>query len=273
MSVLRPRKVTVSGLCAIVVTAGALAGCQTDQPEAPNMFGTAADPQTTGSVNKQDKTLENTQKWAVYWEKNPKDADAAISYAAHLKALNKPDQALGVLRKSAMSSPENPVILAAYGKQLAAMGQLPEANKVLTKAAKGPSPTWQVFSIHGTVLDRLGKHEEARTQYKAALHLEPDNTSVINNMAMSHAMSGDPKAAEDMLLEAVAKNSGKGSAQLQQNLALVLGLQGDFDRARKVLAKVLPPHQVEANMVYIKKMISQPNTWKQIKSAKPVSKS
>ena len=43
---------------------------------------------------------------------------------------------------------------------------------------------------------------------------------------------------------------------------------GVLDRARQVLAKILPAHQVDANMTYIKKMISQPNTWKRIQSSK-----
>ena len=208
MFVLRCKKVSSPAVLAIAIGAAALAGCQTDQPTS-KIFGAPADPQITGTVNPQDKTVENTQKWATYWQKNPKDVEAAISYAAHLKALKKNDQALAVLRKSAISNPEEPRLLTAYGKQLIVMGELAEANKVLAKATRSPGPTWQAYSLHGTVLDRLGKHEEARTQYKTALGLVPNKTSVMNNLAMSHAMSGDPKTAEGILLKAISANPGE----------------------------------------------------------------
>ena len=226
---------------------------------------------TTGSVDPKGNTVENTQKWARYWNANQKDTKAAIAYAAHLRALNKNDQALTVLRKTAMSNPQDTEILAAYGKQLAMMSQLPEASKVLYKATATGTPSWETLSVHGTVLDRLGKHQEARTQYQAALKASPGNATVMNNLAMSYAVSGNPKQAEDVLLKAIAKSGGQGNGQLQQNLALVLALQGKFDRARKVLAKVLPPHKVDANMAFIKKMISQRNTWQQIQAATPES--
>jgi Flp pilus assembly protein TadD len=248
-----------------------VSGCQMSG-DRPNTFDSPADPVTTGSVSPQDPTVENTQKWAKYWQTHQKDSKAAMSYAAHLRALSKHDQALSVLRKTAMSNPQDTEILAAYGKQLAVMRQFPEANKVLYKATATGTPTWEILSLHGTVLDRLGKHKEARSQYGSALKASPDNPKVVNNFAMSHAISGDPKKAEDLLLKAIAKSAGRDDAQLRQNLALVLGLQGEFERARKVLAKVLPPHQVEANMAYIKKMISQRNTWQQIQTGQPEPK-
>ncbi len=273
MFVLRPVRVLASarqlacaaGICGFSL----LTACQTTSDDGPKFFDQAADPVTTGTVNPQDPTIENTQKWAKYWQAHPEDSNAATSYAAHLRALDKHEEALGVLRKSAMSAPEDTEILAAYGKQLAVMRQFPEANKVLFKATATGKPSWETFSLHGTVLDQLGKHKEARTQYQSALSASPGNVTVMNNLAMSHAISGDPKKAEDVLLEAIAKPGGQGNTQLRHNLALVLALQGEFERARKVLTKVLPPHQVDANMSYIRKMISQNNTWQQIKSAQP----
>ena len=267
------RLALVLGICGI----SALTGCQTTKQDGPNAVDTASDPVTTGSIDPQaavpqDPTAENTQKWAEYWQKHPEDSNAAISYAAHLRALNKQDQALSVLRKTVISNPQDTQLLAAYGKQLAIMQQFPEANKVLFKATATGSPSWETMSLHGTVLDRLGKHNDARTQYRAALKASPGNNTVMNNLAMSHAISGDPKKAEAMLLDAIAKSGGKDDGQLRQNLALVLGLQGEFARARKVLAKVLPPHQVDANMTYIKQMISQRNTWQQIQAAQPETK-
>lgn len=259
-------------LVAVLCLLPALAGCKTssDGPDADEM---PADPVTTGSVNPQDANIvENTQKWAKHWEANPEDSTAAMSYAAHLRALKKDGEALAVLRKTAMSNPEDTQILAAYGKQLAIMRQFPEANKVLYKATATGTPSWETLSLHGTVLDRLGKQMEARQRYEAALKASPDNPKVLNNLAMSYAIAGSPKKAERLLLKAIATPEGRTNAQVQHNLALVLALQGDFDRARKVLSKVLPAGQVEANIAYVRKMISQRNTWQQIQESQPEHK-
>jgi len=44
----------------------------------------------------------------------------------------------------------------------------------------------------------------------------------------------------------------------------VVGLQGRFEEASAIASKDLPPQQVEANMAYLKTMLSQPNTWQQL---------
>jgi len=48
----------------------------------------------------------------------------------------------------------------------------------------------------------------------------------------------------------------------------VVGLQGRFDEARKLFAAELPPEQVEANMSYVRALLTQQNRWDLIKGAK-----
>ena len=74
----------------------------------------------------------------------------------------------------------------------------------------------------------------------------------------------DLKQAEDTLRKADALPRSKAEPRIRQNLALVVGLQGRFDEASALAREDLPPDQVEANMAYLKKMLSQPNTWQQI---------
>jgi Flp pilus assembly protein TadD len=44
----------------------------------------------------------------------------------------------------------------------------------------------------------------------------------------------------------------------------VVGLQGRFEESRKIASEDLPPDEVEANMAYLQKMLSQPNIWQQL---------
>ena len=81
---------------------------------------------------------------------------------------------------------------------------------------------------------------------------------------MSFALEGNLKQAEASFRQADALPRSRSEPRIRQNLALVVGLQGRFDEASKLASEDLPPEQVEANMAYLKKMLSQPNTWQQL---------
>jgi Flp pilus assembly protein TadD len=54
------------------------------------------------------------------------------------------------------------------------------------------------------------------------------------------------------------------TTRVRQNLALVLGLQGQFDASRALYAAELPPEAVEANMNYIRALLTQQDRWQSI---------
>ena len=102
---------------------------------------------------------------------------------------------------------------------------------------------------------------------RQALAADPQNLSVMNNLGMSYALEGNLKQAEATLRQADALPRSKSEPRIRQNLALVVGLQGRFEEASTLAREDLPPEQVEANMAYLQKMLSQPNTWQQISEA------
>ncbi len=79
-------------------------------------------------------------------------------------------------------------------------------------------------------------------------------------------MTNDLTQAEAHLRKAVAMRGA--TSQIRQNLALVLGLQGRFDECRAMFAAELAPEQVEANMAYIRALLTQQNRWDLIKGDK-----
>jgi Flp pilus assembly protein TadD len=76
-------------------------------------------------------------------------------------------------------------------------------------------------------------------------------------------MTNELEAAEAELRKAVRMRNS--SSQIRQNLALVIGLQGRFDDSRALFAAELGPEQVEANMAYIRALLTQQNRWDLIK--------
>ena len=86
---------------------------------------------------------------------------------------------------------------------------------------------------------------------------------------MSYALEGNLTKAETILRQASQLPAGKTEPRIRQNLALIVGLQGRFEEARQIASQDLPNDQVEANMAYLQKMLSQPNTWQELQKAPP----
>jgi hypothetical protein len=50
----------------------------------------------------------------------------------------------------------------------------------------------------------------------------------------------------------------------RQNLALVVGLQGRFPEAEQIARRELSPQQADANVAYLRGMLSQQNSWQKL---------
>ena len=128
----------------------------------------------------------------VYGERyraNPKDADAALAYGQALRAAGQRSQAAAVLEQASIVHPGNKALLAAFGRALADNGNFQAAFDVLTRAHTPDNPDWRILSVQGTVLDQLGRHDEARDYYASALRIVPDEPSVLSNLGLSYVLS------------------------------------------------------------------------------------
>ena len=199
------------------------------------------------------------------WEANTADVNKGLAYANALESIGQSDKQLQVYEQLVQKNPGNAKLAGLYGRRLVAAGRSAEAIPVLERAASGGgSSDWRVLSALGSAYDQEGLYQKARPQYEKALAADPQNLSVMNNMGMSYALEGNLKQAEATLRKADSLPRSKSEPRIRQNLALVVGLQGRFEEASSLAREGLPPEQVEANMAYLQKMLSQPNTWQQI---------
>jgi Flp pilus assembly protein TadD len=255
------------GLFLLAVLSSALAACQTTQSSK------LADPMTTGSTEEAVPSIKEVALAGKNWREDPGNAKLGIEYARRLEALKKTNEQLKVLEEVARRNPENAGLQAYYGKQLAYQGRAAEAERVLRRVlAQGGEADWKIHSALGSALDQQGRYAEAREQYSIALKARPNEPSVMNNLGMSFMLEGDLKQAEETLRRAMAAGNGAAEPRLRQNLALSVGLQGRFDEAREIASRDLPQEQVEANMAYLKTMLTQANTWQQLQAV-PQTKS
>ncbi|MFT3733381.1 MAG: tetratricopeptide repeat protein [Hyphomicrobium sp.] len=211
---------------------------------------------TTGNTTPSSPESE-LRKATIYWgqqyAKNPSELRPAINYAKDLKALGEKEKALSVLQQAAIVHGNDPELAGEYGRLALEMDQVGVANQMLTVADDPTKPDWRVISARGTVMAKQGKYPDAIPYYQRALALSPDNPSVMNNLAMAYAMTGDPQKAEGILRQAVA---APGAApKVRENLALVLGLQGRYDESKAVASAVLNSDAASDNANYLKQMV------------------
>src|SRR5882762_5945801 len=194
----------------------------------------------------------------VYGERyraNPKDADTALGYGQVLRATGQRTQAAAVLEQATIAHPGNKALLAGYGRALADNGNFQQAFDVLTRAHSPDNPDWRILSVQGTVLDQLGRHDEARRYYASALRIVPEEPSVLSNLGLSYMLTRELPKAEETLRRAYA--NARADGRVRQNLALVVGLQGRFAEAESIVKADLPADEAAANVAYLRDLMKR----------------
>jgi len=114
----------------------------------------------------------------------------------------------------------------------ASAGELQPALDAVRRAQTPEYPDWKLLSAEAAILDQLGKSGEARSLYRRALDLKPNDPSILSNLGMSYVLEGDLKTAETYMR--TASEQPAADSRVRQNLALVVGLQGRFEEADQI---------------------------------------
>jgi len=247
-------------LSAAVVLSASLAGCTYSRMTTGSISRGGSRPVDQMSSPELQATAGALGK---SYASDPSDKPTALRYASVLQMKGDSDQALAVMRKLAIAYPKDREVLAAYGKSLAGAGQFEPALDAVRRAQTPEYPDWKLASAEGAILDQLGNAAQARDLYRKALDLKPNEPSVLSNLGMSYVLEGDLRTAETYMR--TASEQPGADSRVRQNLALVVGLQGRFDEAERIASQELSPEQAQANVAYLRSMLSQQNAWKQLK--------
>jgi len=220
--------------------------------------GMAQETQTAGqpqeSTSQPRTELERAiAYWGEQYEKNPRDKNAAISFARNLKADGQKQRALGVLQQASLFHNSDRELASEFGRLALEFDQVGLAQKLLAFADDPAKPDWRVISARGTVLAKQGDYKGAIPFFERALKASPSQPSVMNNLAMALAAGGQPEKAEP-LLRSAAQEAG-ADAKIQQNLALVLSLQGKYDEAGHMARATLSEDSAAADVEYLRRMV------------------
>lgn len=250
----------------------ALAGCTTTSTTVATTEPTPAEKANVEPALRQAAMLsernasygEAAQHYAALHAKYPQDKQITMALARNLRFAGNPQQAIAVLNSTIAAQAPDALTLLELGKDYLAADQLNLAKPTLERARAAAPLNWEILSSLGVVYDYEGDYEQAQQQYDAALFLDPENPTVLNNKALSLAQQG--RLEEAVKTMQIATDQPSASAQARQNLALLMALKGDAGAAERLARKDLPPAVAEANIEYYKSLATPE------KPAKPTQK-
>src|SRR3974390_2976235 len=182
-----------------------LAACNTTGPDITGSLGARASAEMPATPRTSEEWRRALDVWGQRYHSNPGDIQAAIAYARALRANDQRAQAVAVLEQAALRNPKSMPLMGAYGRALAEAGQYAPALDALGKAHTPDNPDWHILNAEGAVLDQLGRSDDARKHYEAALKIAPGDPSVLSNLCLSYPMTKELKLAEDTLRQAAAR--------------------------------------------------------------------
>jgi Flp pilus assembly protein TadD len=245
---------TASRIAIAAAAASLLTGCGS-----AGVFSNNTNDQTIAALEKGQPEAQDYVGGAAYWgakyEANRQDTSAALNFARNLRLMGGARQAVAVLKEIVMKTPDDPKVMAEYGKALTASGRFQDAIPFLARCVQMDGADWSTLSTYGVALDQAGNHLAAQANYQAALKLSPENPSVESNLAMSYVLSGRIGEGEIILRRLVARPDA--SAQMRQNLAMIESLKGNATEAAQLAREDLPEEQASNNLAVLKQLDAQ----------------
>jgi Flp pilus assembly protein TadD len=209
--------------------------------------------------------LTKANFWGKEHAKNPEDLQTALNFAQSLRAIGSDNRAIEVLSQILVVHPNSADVCMMLGRAFVRTGAQRPAITAFLRAAEIDPKRAEAWSALGTALDRMDQHGEAQKAYAQALALDPNRVATLSNYGLSLALSGNLNGAEEKLRKAVSLPGA--TAQVNENLALVIGLQGRYAEMKAVSIKSAPPELAEANAAAIQAMIEPQRTWEKVSGA------
>jgi tetratricopeptide (TPR) repeat protein len=140
---------------------------------------------------------------------------AIMRIAANLHDLEKTDDAIAMLRKAAISYPNDPQPLTKIGDYLRSRERyaeaVPEYDEAIRRAGELKPQHWRLLYIRGIVLERVDKWNRAEKDFLQALEFEPDQPYVLNYLGYSWVEKGmNLDKALEMIRKAVKLRPNDG---------------------------------------------------------------
>jgi len=184
------------------------------------------------------------------YQRHGGDRDIALALARNLRYGGQAQTAADIMQSTLSRFADDPDMLIELGKDYLSADRVNLAVKYLEKAKTIAPARWEAFAALAVAYDTQGFAAMAQESYARADILSPDNPAILNNMALSQALSGHL----DQALATISRAADLPNATLQvrQNLALLLALKGNAAQAERLTGHDLPPDAAKSNIEILK---------------------
>lgn len=155
---------------------------------------------------------------------HPNDPDLTVALARNLRYAGKADAAAKVLADTPQNFANNVRFLGELGAVRLAQGDFSAGLAALKKADAQTPGDWRVLASLGVANDLMGAHGPAQAAFIKALKACPDNAAIMNNLAISQALSGRMDDAIVTLRRALVLDRHR--RQIDANLDVFLDIKG-----------------------------------------------
>lgn len=128
-------------------------------------------------------------------------------------------------------------------------GRLSDAKQLFEKILAEHSTNATASHRLAVINSQLGQHELARNYFLSALTLDADNSELLTDFGFALYLDGDLDGATAALEKSVAKTP-RNRRSLNM-LAMVVGRQGNFDRALDLFKQAGDESEAHANIAYV----------------------
>jgi len=202
--------------------------------------------------------LSRSAFWSREFDSDPTDAAAGVELAVALRLLGHYEEAAATVTRVLVLHPDNLPALLESARAYIEMDKGFYALEPLKKAQAAAPRDWAVYMLEGVAHEQNEQPDDARTAYLQALDLSPNNPAILSDLALWYAKRGDTCQAEKLLRTASAQPAA--TAQERQNLALVLGMEGRFTEAERLMRQDLPPPITDNNLAYLRAEAATPRS-------------
>ncbi len=128
-------------------------------------------------------------------------------------------------------------------------GEYEKAKSMYQSLLKRQHEQQPIIHRLGVIAAREGRFEDANQLFDSALRSGPANPEILTDQGYCYYIQGDLPAAERSLRDAVAMQPRHPRAN--NNLAVVVGLQGRFDESLSLFRRISDLPEAYANLAYV----------------------
>ncbi len=225
--------------------------------DGPKVTGVSAALEDSAKAAEESKNYDRAlQFYEQLLDKNPDNVKYRLKYAENLRRAEQPDKALQYYNVVLKETPDDVVALEGKGLTLITKGDFTEAGNVFEQVMAQDAKRWRTLNGVGLLFVSRNMPDEALAYFDSALENAPDEPTVLNNKGLTQALQADYPKAIDTLNRASSKVKTKSleRKRIDLNLALVLGLSGDLNRAENVAERHLSEVAVQNNLGFYAKL-------------------